>query len=941
MTTDRQKRAREILNAAFDRNSGDQADFLREACAGDEELLGEVESLLVAQQEAQTVIESHTEPLAEGSVSATQTLAGRDVGPYHVLALVGVGGMGEIYLAKDTRLDRRVALKLLPGKYTGDESSLRRFVREAKSASALNHPNIITIHDIGQIDDLQFIATEFIEGHNLRQLMRSARMKIGEAVNIAIQTTSAIRAAHEAGIVHRDIKPENIMVRPDGLVKVLDFGIAKLTERPAGLTDAGAGEISGISTLPGIVVGTPRYMSPEQARGQKIDERTDIFSLGTVIYEMIAGRRPFEGETPTDVIAALLGNEPPPLSTYLPGVPQWLEQIVAKALTKECERRYQTAKEMQADLKRLREGLNYQARLDQHVAYALRDIDNDNKTEAPARNYNTVVDVKPERDYRTVVDTPPGGPALIKEEMEANKPETAAGPGSKESSSREIVARTKRATPRWQIAGGALLAIALLGLIFLFWPFGKTQVTEPVAGLQSIAVLPFKSLSGSNTDEYLGVGLTDSLITRLGAVKRVSVKPTSAVLKYGRADQDPVAAGRELGVDAVLEGSVRKSGERIRVTVQLVSVKTGGQLWADTFDEKASDVFTVEDRVSTRVTSTLSLKLTEEERRQLAKRATGSTEAYEMYLKGRFYWNKRTPDTLMKSTVFFEQAIALDPNFALAYAGLADSCVLLGSRIYGVLPPVETMPKAKKAAIKAIELDETLAEAHASLGLVKLRYEWDWAGAEQSFKHAIELNPQYAPAYQWLSDYFMAMGRGDEAIAEMKLAREADPSSAIINSVTSVPYYYARQYDRAIEECRKSLEKDQDSYIPHLIMALSYAEKKMYEESLAAMQKGMPGLGNSGETTMAYLYAVSGRRAEALKVIEKFKQSSKQTYIAPSQIALIYSGLKDAEHTIEWLERAYNDKVTALMYIKVDPKYDWIRSDPRFVSLMQRMKLTT
>jgi eukaryotic-like serine/threonine-protein kinase len=938
MAPDLQKRAREIFNAALDRNPGDQAAFLREACAGDEALLNEVESLLVSQQEAQTVIESRTEAIAPGSVAATQSLAGREVGPYHVLSLVGVGGMGEIYLAKDTRLDRRVALKLLPGKYTGDENSLRRFVREAKAASALNHPNIITIHDIGQIDDLQFIATEFIEGHNLRQRMRSARMKIGEAVDIAIQVTSALAAAHDAGIAHRDIKPENIMVRPDGLVKVLDFGIAKLTERQAGLMGGGTGDISGISTLPGIVIGTPRYMSPEQARGQKIDERTDIFSLGTVIYEMIAGRLPFEGETATDVIAALLGNDPPPLSTYLPGVPQWLEQIVAKALTKGCEQRYQTAKELQTDLKRLREGLNYQARLDQHVAYALQNTHNENKTIPPQQNYNTVVDVKPERDYRTVADTPPGGPPLIKEETEEIKPESVAPLNS---TARSVTARARRATMRLRIVGGALLAVALVGLIFFFRPFGKTPGTEAGAGLHSIAVLPFKSLSGSNTDEYLGVGLTDSLITRLNAIKQVSVKPTSAVLKYGRADQDPVAAGRDLGVDAVLEGTVRKSGERIRVTVQLVSVKTGGQLWADTFDEKASDVFTVEDRVSTRVTSTLRLKLTEEERRQLAKRATGSTEAYDMYLKGRYYWNKRTPDTLMKSTEFFDQAIALDPSFALAYAGLADSYVLLGSRIYGVLPPGETMPKAKRAAIKAIELDETLAEAHTSLGLVKLRYGWDWAGAEQSFKRAIELNPQYAPAYQWLSDYFMAMGRNDEAIAEIKLAREADPSSVIINSVTSVPYYYARQYDRAIEECRKSLERDQDSYISHLIMALSYAEKKMYEEALAELQKGAPGLGSTVEASTAYLYGVSGRRAEALKVIEKFKQTSKQTYIAPSQIALIYSGLKDAEHTIEWLERAYNDKVTAMIYIKVDPKYDWIRSDPRFISLMRRMKLIT
>jgi TolB-like protein/tetratricopeptide (TPR) repeat protein len=502
-----------------------------------------------------------------------------------------------------------------------------------------------------------------------------------------------------------------------------------------------------------------------------------------------------------------------------------------------------------------------------------------------------------------------------------------------------IATQQSRARINARVAVGVLIAIAVIALISFLWLSGKRLPTEAGSELQSIAVLPFKTLSGNNMDKYLGVGLTDSLITRLGAVKQVAVKPTSAVLKYGRADQDPIAAGRELGVDAVLEGNVRKSGDRIRVTVQLVSISTGSQLWADTFDENVSDVFTVEDRVSMRVTSTLRLKLTEEERRQLAKRATGSTEAYEMYLKGRFYWNKRTPDTLLKSTEYFDKAIALEPNFALAYAGMADSYVLLGSRIYSVLPPGETMPKAKSAAVKALEMDETLAEAHASLGLVKLRYDWDWAGAEQSFKRAIELNPQYAPAYQWLSDYFMVMGRNDEAIAELKLAREAEPSSVIINSVSSVPYYYARQYDRAITECRKTLEKDQDSYIAHLIMALSYAEKGMYEEALAAMQKGAPGLGGAGKSAIAYLYAVSGRRAEAIKVIEKFKQTSKRTYVSPTQIALIYSGLKDSDKTIEWLERAYNDKVTGMIYLKVDPKYDWIRSNPRFIDLVRRMKL--
>jgi serine/threonine protein kinase len=792
MKPERDKQVKEILSAALALTPDARQAFIADACKGDEALRHAVEALLAGQDVSESFIQTPAlNSTAVRLINARhRPLAGHRLGPYRLIALIGVGGMGEIHLAEDTRLDRRVALKLLPFQFTTDESRLLRFIREAKSASALNHPNIITIYDVGHADDIHYIATEFIEGDTLRHLMKQARLKLKEAIEIAIQIASALAAAHALGIVHRDIKPENVMVRPDGLVKVLDFGIVKLIERPA--SELAPKAPSGLSTSPGMVIGTPRYMSPEQARGQSVDARADIFSLGVVLYEMIAGRPPFPGETPSDVIAAILMTEPSPLTVHSPETPDEIERVVLCALAKERDNRYQTIKDFQSDLKNLRDGLEpaiAYGRLPAEAApTALQDTD-----DASARR-TALLTVAP------AVDRTPNA-RRTRNQAIARAPQ----PLTVESAHLVATHRAANRWPRLKIIAPAILLIAVAGVMISLWLLRKTP---------------------------------DS-----GAPRS---KPTS---QY-----------------------------------------------------------------------------------------TGHPEAYEQYQQGRFKWNQRTADSIKKAIEHFNQAIAVDPNFALAYSGLADSYGMMGFRFYNPLPPRETMTKAKSAALKAIELDDTLAESHASLALIKMRYDWDWDGAEAELKRAIELNPAYATAHQWYSDFLLAMGRTDESVMEVRLAQQADPSLPIINSVLALPYYYGRQYDLAIEECRKALALDPDFYIGHLILGLVYEQKGLYKEALAEIQIARPALkGGGGESYLGYIYARTDRQGEALRLVEQLKRLAKETYIPPLQIALVYSGLRDADLTLKSLERAYTDRSGGLFYLKVDPKFDWLRTDPRFQDLIQRI----
>jgi serine/threonine-protein kinase len=714
-------------------------------------------------------------------------------------------------------------------------------------------------------------------------------MAVREALDVGIQVASALSAAHKAGIIHRDIKPENIMIRRDGIVKVLDFGLAKLIRpRQAVTGDTQAATKVLIKTEPGIAMGTPQYMSPEQARGLDVDARTDIWSLGCVLYEMVSGQQPFTGATTMDVLSAILDREPDLLIHHLSEAPRELQHIVNKALRKDPEERYQTVQDLLIDLKDLKHALSVSV-----VGNELTTTSEDIQTE------------------------PPSGPLTM-----------AADEG-----------RWKSAVPRLSTALLIAGVLALAGVLIYFAMRGGPKPSAPVAGARKIAVLPFRSLSPDGDDEYLGLGLSDALITRLSNIRQIVVRPTSAVRKYVGREFDPLVAGREQRVDAVLEGSVERAGDRLRVTVRLINVQDERPVWGSTFNEKLTDILTVQDQIAERLANALAVNLTGEEKRGLAKQYTDDTEAYQLYLKGRYLWNKRTADDLKKSVVYFQQAVERDPLFALAYAGLADSYSLLTD--YEALPAEETYPQAKMAATKALEIDGELAEARTSLAYIQAFYEWDWTGAEMQFKSAIELNPNYATAHQWYAEYLSAMGRTEEALAEIKRAEELDPVSLIISAVEGWILYFARDYDRAIGECLKVIELDPNFAEAYEYLKRSYDQKKMYREAIAARQTRRRLLGRDTRDTAALRIAASttSSRIYWQKRLELEIDESKDESLSAFEMAEILAQLGEKDRALEWLEKAQGQHHFMITYVKVAPNLDPLRSEPRFVDLLRRLRL--
>jgi serine/threonine protein kinase/Flp pilus assembly protein TadD len=926
MKPERWQQIEALFQRALEHDSAERSGFLDQACAGDQSLRREVEVLIAAHEKAGSFIESpafevEARDLADEARQATDDsvkraaalIAGQSISHYRIIEQLGEGGMGEVYLAQDTRLGRQIALKLLPAQFTRDAERVRRFEQEARAASALNHPNIVTIHEIAQVDSSHFIATEFIEGVTLRQHMTAARMKLGEVLDIAAQVASALAAAHAAGIVHRDIKPENIMVRTDGYVKVLDFGLAKLTERQAFAVDTEAATRALVQTHPGMVIGTVTYMSPEQARGRAVDARTDIWSLGVVLYEMVAGRVPFAGETPSDVIVSTLERESPPLACYSAEVPAELERIVDKALRKNREERYQTVKDLYLDLRNLKQELEVEARLERSL-----------QSHASGRE----------------AATDSGGQAAAAAIGRESAARTAdVGVAHPTSSAEYLVSEIKR-HKRGVVVGLVTTVLALVTVVVVLSIASHSWISRPpkqpetsAAPVRSIAVLPFKSLSSDASDDYLGLGMADTLITRLSSMNQIVVRQTSAVRKFISPDQDPVAAGRELKVDAVLETSMQRVGDRIRVNLRLVRVSDGSSLWTGKVEEQVNDTFAVQDRVAEQVARALVPQLTGNEKNLLAKHYTQNPEAHDLYMRGRYQWYTSATDPAKKERAikFFNQAIEKDPDFALAYSALADTYMDLASDA----PPTETMPKAKEAALKALRIDDTLSDSHRSLGIVKAYYEWDWAGAEQEFKRAIDLNPNSPEAHSAYGRYLTVTGRNVEALAEMKRSQElGDPPSA-----TGLLFALAgaHQYDRLIEEGRKM---EPNAYL-HSWMGVAYSEKGMHAEAIAELQKAASL--SRGATLMkaqlGHAYAVAGRRAEAENSLSELKALAGQRYVSPYDIALIYVGLGDKEQAFAWLEKAYQERARRLWALKVNPSWDSLRSDSRFADLLRRIGL--
>ncbi len=877
MKPERWPQIERIYLAALEREASERTAFLAQACAGDDELRREVESLLACQKESEDFIEAPAMAVAAGLLANDQTqfTTGQKLGHYQIMTRLGAGGMGEVYLARDERLGRKVALKLLPTRFTQDADRVRRFEQEARAASALNHPNILTIYEIGRVDNTHFIATEFVEGQTLRQRLMSGQIETGVVLEVALQVASALTAAHEAGIVHRDIMPENLMLRPDGFVKVLDFGLANLTERSAQVVDTEAPTGLGGETDPGTVLGTVYYMSPEQARGLKVDARSDIFSLGIVLYEMIAGRRPFTGATASDVMAAILQTEPTPLAQALPAIPAELGRIVAQALRKDCAARYQTTRDLQLELKHLKQELEFAARQQQ------------------SRQPSPPV-------AETIADTAPPVPSeSVKESSGKESSGEATSSGHSPSLSRKR--RSRRS-------------------------------------IDSLAILPLTSASLDSQAEYLSDGITENVINRLSPLPKLKVMARSTVFRYKGQEVDPQVVGQQLSVRAVLTGRVLQLGDRVVIKTELVDVEDGTQIWGGQFNRQLTDLFDLEEDISREISEQLQLKLGGQPKRPLKKRI--NPEAYELCLKGNYYFHQASPDGVKKAIEFFQQAVTADPDYAEAYAGLARAYLWAS---YTFLPYREALPKAEQAALTALRLNEKLAEAHTSLGQVKAFKDWDWAGAEAEIKCALGLNPKAVDALQQYSMSLILQGRFDEAIATMTRALETDPLSLFINAYLGMILLNAHQTERAIEQCQKTLELD-PHYLPALgFLAMAYEQQGDYAAAIAAVEKqrqvsDIPLV----LATLGHIYGVAGRSVEAQQVLDELQARSRQRPVPPEYIAVIYAGLGQSDQALAWLERGYEEHSVMLpMWMKSDWRFDGLRTDARFVELLRRVGLAT
>jgi serine/threonine protein kinase/TolB-like protein/Flp pilus assembly protein TadD len=837
--------------------------------------------------------------------------AGTKLGRYEIRSRLGEGGMGEVYLAVDTsELGRTVAIKLLSPEVAANPKRMQRFVQEAKTVSALNHPNILTIYEFGQEGDTRFIATEFVDGETLRQHMLT-RIKLHEVLDIAMQIAAALDAAHEANVIHRDIKPENIMVRRrDHIVKVLDFGLAKAIETftESSPTDPEAGTKLMIKTEPGVVMGTVAYMSPEQSAGSpQVDHRSDLWSLGAVIYELLAGRAPFQGKDIHRQIIAIQETDPPPLARFVDGIPERLEEIVGKTLAKNPNERYQTAKDLLIDLRNLKRKLDVDAEIDRKTS--------------------------PEIHAAGSTASDPAAPSTVSgaATAQATAAQLASSAASPASSAEYLISGIRRHKLGILLAG-LILVIAIGGLGY----YQHARNTE--LAIESIAVLPFINQSGDPNAEYLSDGLTESIINSLTQLPNLRVIARSSVFRYKGKETDPLVAGKELGVRAVLVGRIMPRGDGFTISTELVDVRDNKQVWGEQYERKTSDLMSLQRDIAGQIANNLRLKISGEEHNRMMKHYTENPEAYQLYLKGRFYWNKRTAESYQKAIDYFRQAIEKDPNYALAYTGLADCYSFLSSQ--GIRPPRDVFPLAKEAALKAIEIDSSLSEAHTSLAYVKLYYDWDWAGAESEYKQAIALNPNYPTPHHGYAYLLISSGRTEDAIAEIRKAEAIDPLSLIFQTDHGEYYYFARRPDEAIAQLRKAIDMDPSFVRAHWLLGRALIQKGRCDEGIdeaVKAQRMAPAIEALG--WLAQEYAACGRTSEAQKAMNELLELSKDHYVSPHWFSAVQASLGNKDEAFKWLDQALDGRFGPLIYLKVNPIWDPLRSDPRFGEYVRRIGL--
>jgi serine/threonine-protein kinase len=896
MTPERYQQIGKLYHSALEITTDERPTFLAQACDGDEELLGEVQSLIASHEQAGSFIESPAievaaEIIAEDSYS---NMVGRHLSHYEIKALLGAGGMGEVYLAQDTRLGRQVALKLLPGAFINDVDRVRRFEQEARAASALNHPNILTIYEIERAEDKHFIAMEYIDGETLREKIHRERIPLPKLLKWLQQVAEGLAKAHAAGIVHRDLKPDNIMVTRDGYAKVLDFGLAKLIEQPnrAGAGDATSSEAATAlmpqHSLPGMVRGTVGYMSPEQVQGKvkEIDQRSDIFSFGCILFEAVTGQKPFADESIIESLHKVVYDAASPIKDFNPSAPPDLQRVIRRCLAKDPDERYQTIKDVALELKEVIQGMSGATEINITVASTFR--------------------AKSLSSQRT---------------KQSSRPI---------SSAEYIVCEIKQ-HKRGIILASASLLLAIAGLAYFlyFAQGGKTAI-------DSMAVLPFKNMTNDPNAEYLSDAISESLTNSLSQLPHLKVIAQSSTFKYKGKEIDVQEVARALGVQAIVTGRIVQRGDQLQISVEMVDARDKTQMWGEQYNRKAMDLLAVQSEISREIAERLRLKLTNAEQQQLARRETVNPQAYELLLKARFYSGKGGPENGKKSIEYLDHAIAIDPAYAPAYAELSNSYRGLVNDSF--LDPKEGLPKAEEAARKALELDESLAEAHLSLGEIK-QAAWDWATAEQEFKRAIRLNPNLARAHHGYAKYLSLMGQHEQAIAEINRARELDPLSLSVNLGVGARLFLARQYDQAIEALKKTLELDQNYAQAHIFLGYIYAAKGMYTEAIAAYQRfiKLSGDDTSVQISLGVAYARAGQREKAQAILKRLQTT--KVYVSTGELAVLYAVLGKGEQAFASLERAYAAHDLQLGSLGVDPVFDPLRSDPRFADLIRRVNL--
>jgi len=826
-----------LYHAARERVPVERARFLEEACGSDEDLHHEVESLLANEDLAASFLESAATETLE-ALAAEPVASGERVGPYVVMEVVGAGGMGEVHKAHDTRLGRNVAIKFLPRVFADDPAALERFQREARAASALNHPHICTVHDVGEYQGRPFLVLELLEGQSLRDRIGRKPLPLATIIEVTRQICDALQAAHAKGIVHRDIKPANIFVSARGQVKVLDFGLAKLGAEPTTAISTLTLPLtqrrsrSGNLTWPGSVMGTLAYMSPEQSRGEEVDARTDVYSLGVVLYEMATGAPPFRGESAEEVVNAILNTPPPRPSAMNPAIPARLEGLILRALEKDRSLRWQSVADLHADLEAWQQ------------------------SEAKA--------------------------ATLK-------------------------------TRRWMLATAGTGAAALAGGVFL----SRGTLFPPERRIL-VAVLPFENIGANPQEAFFADGLHQDMISilnrlypdRLGVIARTSVKRYQA----GTASIDQI--GRDLRVDYIVEGGVQRTRGQAHITARLIRVKDQTPIWNATYDRDLADVLVVQTEIAQTLARGIERGLQPDAQVSAALARPLNADAHEAYLRGDY-----------------AKAVQLDPGYAAAYAGLANKMYLPG--LFGFLPPRQAFTGMMNAASKAVELDATQADAYEALALSKLHQQWNWSEAEQSFRHALRLDPGNAEVRHYFAHFLLWVNRAEESARECNRAVELDPFNPDLISCLGWHDIHVGNYDGAVEWTRRALTFQRDHGWALMVMGWAYEQKGMFQEALSALQKSFPSTLQAA--SIAHAFAISGNRTAAGKILEDLLAESKTKYVSPYDIAVTYAGLEDKDRVFEWLNKAYDEHSAFMVYMTSDPRFRPLRPDPRFRELLRRM----